>query len=133
MKKTFKKITAAIMAVSTLAVSMVGMSVDAVQTEKNGTYTTLTSDKNGSAITATLAVKSNVNSPRYGQLSIAYTENGSTTYYTNHGILAYNISGYSRTLQKSASHTYNTINVHSGIYYDGTPYGPICESLDIYY
>lgn len=133
MNKIFKKIAASIMAVTALTVSVVGMSANASRTERNGSYTTLTSDREGSAVTATLTVKSNVNTPRYGQVSIAYTDNGKTTYYTNQGVLAYNLPNCSRSIQKYASQTYNTIRVYSAIYYDSSPYGTVCESLSIDY
>ncbi len=131
MNKTFKKITASIMAVTTLAINLAGFSANA--TSASGNYSTLESTKNGSAVTATLTVKSNVTDVRYGQVSIRYMENGSTTYYTNEAKLSYNKSGYARYVKKSANHTYTSIEVAGTLYANSTPNGTPCDSLKINY
>lgn len=110
MNKTFKKIAASIMAVTSLAVSMVGMSANALTASDN--YSIFNWNRNGSNVEVSITNTSGAN--RYAQVN-AYG-------YSSTGVYVGHIGGDARIADNATLRKSGTLTGAYSVTYGGTLY-----------
>jgi len=100
MKNMLKRSLAAVMAVASLAVGMVGMSANA--TTETDNYSAFTYNRSGS--TASCSLKNSTSGPKYAQVSMTiYCVDGSVKFPGNHNSALANQQSVGRSYTASAT------------------------------
>lgn len=132
MNKTFKKITASLMAISTLAVGMVGVGANAADSSCThygsvSTFKTTCSNTTPYHVTAQITIKSDANNARYTQTSFyAGSSISDLVVITAHDEVV--SPGKSAEKMDRTNLRYDYIRCYGHVYTSGSPHGPYADS-----
>lgn len=145
MRKTFKKIAAAVMAVTSLAVGMVGMSVSAAAQDEtveapkiiennisialnqdSDSYSVFNWGRSGSTVAVRLTAKSGT---RYGQVSCyGYNSKGEYVGHIGNESILYATNASKKSVEKQSSLSAYSYTFYGYLYLTGQPIGNYLSS-----